>query len=338
VSRWSIALLVVGLAGPSVAHAHPLRFGVLDVRETGPGELAVALRFSGSERDPEGADVVLPLGCEVTRGPYARAIEYGVERTLEARCETLDGVEIAIAGAGGAALDPEAQVLARFTGGEGETREALLDARTPAMSIGPRVDDDALGVTARYVALGAEHVALGLDHVLFLLLLVLGVRGARSLVAVVTSFTAGHSLTLALAALDVVRLPVAPVEALIALSIVIVAAELLRGRATSGGGGTETAREDTGALTHGGRLALVFGLVHGLGFASALGDLGLPRGARVLALLSFNVGVELGQLALVAGFFAVGAALAARARRARAIPYAAGIAGAYLFAARVALF
>jgi hypothetical protein len=142
----------------------------------------------------------------------------------------------------------------------------------------------------RYLVLGIDHILSGIDHLLFVLGLLLIVRGPWMLVKTVTAFTAAHSLTLALATLGVIDVPPRPVEAAIALSIVFLAAEILH------------ARQGRPGLTH--RfpwlIAFAFGLLHGLGFASALGEVGLPAAEIPLALLFFNVGVEIGQLMFVA--------------------------------------
>jgi hydrogenase/urease accessory protein HupE len=142
-------------------------------------------------------------------------------------------------------------------------------------------------VFGRYLRLGFTHIVpFGLDHILFVLALFLLSAKLRPLLIQVTAFTVAHSVTLALSVLGVVSLPSSVVEPLIALSIALVALENLF----------------TDRL-HGWRVALVFafGLLHGLGFAGVLRELGLPRGALANALISFNVGVELGQLAVVAG-------------------------------------
>ena len=144
-------------------------------------------------------------------------------------------------------------------------------------------------VARRYVVLGIEHILLGIDHLLFVLGLLLLVRGPWMLVKTVTAFTLAHSITLALATLGIVNVPARPVDAAIALSIAFLAAEILHAR--------------RGRLGLAARkpwlVAFVFGLLHGLGFAGALTQLGLPPGEVPLALLFFNVGVEIGQLLFV---------------------------------------
>jgi hydrogenase/urease accessory protein HupE len=169
----------------------------------------------------------------------------------------------------------------------------------------------------RYGALGVEHILLGIDHLLFLLGLLLLVKGWRMLVKTITAFTVAHSITLALATLGVVHVPSRPVEATIALSIVIVAIEVI-----------ETARGRPGlSAKNPWAVTFLFGLLHGLGFAGALSDIGLPAGEVPAALLFFNVGVELGQLAFVAVALALGWAIARRLGPQRL--HLARLAGAY---------
>jgi hydrogenase/urease accessory protein HupE len=146
-----------------------------------------------------------------------------------------------------------------------------------------------LGVVRGYTRLGVEHILTGWDHLLFVLGLVLLVGRGRTLLWTITAFTVGHSITLSLAVLGFARIPPAPVEVLIACSIFIV--------------GVELTREMSGRATWTHRLpwamALAFGLLHGLGFAGALAQVGLPADEIPLALFSFNVGIEVGQLLFV---------------------------------------
>jgi hydrogenase/urease accessory protein HupE len=151
-----------------------------------------------------------------------------------------------------------------------------------------------------YLRLGAEHILGGIDHLLFVLALLLIVRGGKRILMTVTAFTVAHSLTLVAATLRIVHVPGPPVEAIIALSIVFVAAEVAHGLQGRPG---LTARAPW-------LVAFTFGLLHGFGFAGALAEVGLPQHAIAVALLMFNVGVELGQLAFVAVVLAAGMALA----------------------------
>jgi hypothetical protein len=141
----------------------------------------------------------------------------------------------------------------------------------------------------RYTALGIEHILLGIDHLLFVLGLLLLVHGGWMLVKTITAFTLAHSITLGLATLGYVSAPTRPVEAAIALSIVFVAAEIVHAR--QGHIGLAARRPWV--------VAFAFGLLHGFGFAGALSEIGLPLGEIPIALLFFNVGVELGQIVFV---------------------------------------
>lgn len=147
-----------------------------------------------------------------------------------------------------------------------------------------------LQVAGTYFLLGAVHILEGIDHLLFVLALLLLVKGWKKLTGAITTFTAAHSITLALASLGVVHVPAPPVEAVIALSIVFVACEIVRSRQGRAG-----ITEKSPWL-----VTLAFGLLHGLGFAGALSEIGLPPHAIPTALLFFNVGVEAGQLLFIA--------------------------------------
>jgi hypothetical protein len=146
--------------------------------------------------------------------------------------------------------------------------------------------------------LGIEHILLGIDHLLFVLALLLLVRGIGRLIATITAFTVAHSITLAAATLGFVNVPSAPIEATIALSILFVATELAR--VATKGAPALVRSSSTLTTQFPWAVAFTFGLLHGFGFAGALSEVGLPAHAIPLALLFFNVGVELGQLAFIA--------------------------------------
>ena len=178
-------------------------------------------------------------------------------------------------------------VLVRIQTANGAVRTVRLTPSSPSFTVPAHAGP--LMVLSAYVGLGIEHILFGVDHLLFVLCLLLLVRGIRNLLATVTAFTLAHSITLAAATLGFIRVPAAPVEATIALSIVFLASELARGDA-----------RHTVARSYPWLVAFAFGLLHGLGFAGALAEVGLPQGEIPLALFGFNVGVELGQLAFVA--------------------------------------
>jgi hydrogenase/urease accessory protein HupE len=229
--------------------------------------------------------VVMPDGTEVLEP--ARSVFDGnalVERWRVRHAQGLIGREIHIEGRAAAATD----VIVRVQRLDGSAQTERLSVSNPAFTV--QAPAGALEVAWAYLVLGVEHILGGIDHLLFVLALLLVVRGGRRIVWTITAFTLAHSLTLVAATLGWVRVPGPPVEAVIALSIVFVAAEAvqaLRGRIGL------TARAPW-------VVAFSFGLLHGLGFAGALAEVGLPPIAIPLALLMFNLGVELGQLIFVA--------------------------------------
>jgi hydrogenase/urease accessory protein HupE len=184
-------------------------------------------------------------------------------------------------------------VLVSVTGASGPPLHAVLNAATTAWMVPatPQLGE----VLASYGALGVEHMLTGYDHVLFVVALTLLVGTLRRLVIAVTGFTLGHSLTLSLATLDLLRVPTAPIEAMIAASIVLLAAEV----AARGRRATLVARVPFIVTS-------IFGLLHGVGFAGALREIGLPQAATVPALAAFNVGVEVGQLGVVGACLLLG--------------------------------
>jgi len=190
-------------------------------------------------------------------------------------------------------------------------------------------------LAATYGRLGIEHILLGFDHLLFVFALILIVRNRRVLVVTVTAFTIAHSITLALAILGVVHMSGRPVEAMIALSILLLAIEIVR---IERGVPSMTARWPW-------VIAFTFGLLHGFGFASALSEIGLPHGDVLLALVSFNIGVELGQLGFIAavlGTFALARRIPFPAMAVRHVlptaTYVIGALAAFWFVDRVAAF
>jgi hydrogenase/urease accessory protein HupE len=194
----------------------------------------------------------------------------------------------------------------RETSTDALLRIEYLDGSSQVHKLSPAEPDIVLparqswsDVAGNYLRLGIEHILTGLDHLLFVFALLLLVRGWRKLVATITAFTTAHSITLALSTLGIVVLPVPPVEAAIALSIVFVASEAVH--LQQGRPGLSSRRPWL--------VAFVFGLLHGLGFAAVLQEIGLPEHALATALVLFNVGVEIGQLLFVAALLAIAWAL-----------------------------
>lgn len=249
-------------------------------------------------------------------------------------------------------LTPSSELIVQIAWRDGRQLTQVLSGGRSQLEITPDASaEPRRSALASYARLGVEHIAAGIDHLLFVLGLVLLVGFRRSLLWAITGFTLAHSLTLAASVLGWLSLRPLPVEALIAFSLVLVANEARRGA-----GGEVASRAPALGARFPASLAFGFGLVHGLGFGGALKEVGLPAADRALALLGFNLGVELGQLAFVALLLALvklwGRAARRLARRApaaspmpvrawdglarSAATYLVGCSGAYLFIARVA--
>jgi hydrogenase/urease accessory protein HupE len=285
---------VAGLAG-SVA-AHPLAPSMLEVTEHAGGRVEVTWKTPLLQPRGGALEPVLPERCVPTAPPRAERDAGAVLLRWSAECgaEGLVGASLHVAGLATSGTD----ALVRIVPLEGPSVQVLLSADrdrfvVPAQQV-------ASEVAREYLKLGFEHIVGGLDHLLFVLGLVLLLPAWRRLVPVVTAFTVGHSVTLALVSLGVVRISPGPVEVAIAASILVLALRLCGDRAAP-----EPRRVPLWALAGG------FGLLHGLGFAGALAEVGLPAAEIPLALLAFNVGIELGQLLFVAALLALGAAFKA---------------------------
>lgn len=273
--------LVLALAGPAAAHR--LAPSYLELREQAPGVFAVLWRTP--QLVARGARLSPTLPCEMRGEPEAMLEPTAwVQHATIVCADGLVGRSLGVAGLSGSGSDAIVHVV--FADGR-EVRSVLSAAR-PTLRVPAR--ESALAVATAYLRLGIEHLMTGFDHVLFVLGLVGLLRGGRPLLLAITAFTLGHSVTLAAASLGAVRLPAAPVEVAIAASLVALAAALAR----PDRGATSSLVRQPGLLPFG------FGLLHGLGFAGALAAAGLPGHALPLALLSFNLGIEVGQLAVVA--------------------------------------
>jgi hypothetical protein len=265
------ALTVLALLWAGLCTAHEMSMAEVELRQTGPAEFL----WNWGAGNRTGETVLQPLwpeGCIDDAG------------VLRCGAAGLAG-RMGMAGVG----QKFSAVLVRVHWADGQTRVYTLTAGQPEVTLYGSADDRrGMGEIARaYGLLGVEHILGGIDHLLFVLGLLFLVGLRRRLVLTITAFTVAHSLTLALSALDLLTLRPPPVEAVIALSIMLVAAEALHDK--------PTVSRRWPAL-----VALLFGLVHGLGFAGALKEIGLPENHLTVALLTFNLGVEFGQLMVVA--------------------------------------
>jgi hydrogenase/urease accessory protein HupE len=299
-AEWSRAAVLAGVSlalAAGVARAHPLAPALLDLRELGGGRVAVT--WKASQFSAPGAQLapVLPASCRAEDAPTATVDAESVTRTWTVRCEPagLVGTAVGFAGLGEARID----ALVRVTLVDGRVIRGIVRAADPLLTIPER--ERRLDVVRAYAVIGIEHILTGLDHLLFVAGLVMLVRGRRQLIKTVTAFTIGHSLSLSLSVLDIVRVPSRPTELLIALSVFVLAVELAREPIDP----PSLLRRQPWAM------ALLFGLLHGLGFAGALREVGLPQADVPLALFAFNLGIEIGQLAFVAALLAAGAAVRA---------------------------
>ena len=278
-----VALLLVCLAW--TAQADVFRPAYLELREAGDDRYDVTWKVPAQGDARLAVEVVFPPGTTQLvppQGVYSGGAY--VERWRISRAGGLAGQTLGIDGIAGGVTD----VIVRVDRLDGTSQvERLLPQRAQFIVKAPT---GTAQVAWSYLVLGVEHILGGVDHLLFVLALLLIVHGGRRIVATVTAFTLAHSLTLVAATLGWVRVPGPPVEAMIALSIVFVATEVVHGLRGRPG---LTARAPW-------VVAFSFGLLHGFGFAGALAEVGLPQTAIPVALLMFNVGVEVGQLFFVA--------------------------------------
>lgn len=279
------ALLVLLLASAGAAGAHPLEPSLLELTEDGGGRVAVA--WTTPTRGVPGV-VLRPLLPESCRPVDAPAVEDTGERIVtrwHADCgpNGLVGERVSVSDI----ADGRSDVLVRVRLADGRLVHGVITADTPDLVVPAR--QPPLAIAAEYVRLGVHHILAGWDHLLFVLGLLLLTRG-RSLLATLTAFTLGHSVTLSLAVLRVVSVPQRPVEVLIAASVFLLAVELAR----------DPTAPPSALARRPWLMAMAFGLLHGLGFAGALAEVGLPDGDIPLALGAFNVGIEVGQIAVVA--------------------------------------
>ena len=286
-------LFIVGLAWllvamiPLAAQAHDGRPIVVDMKQGADHVLHVDLRFPNAINPRYRPDIRLPGNCQAIETSAVKRTNASYRYQSSYRCDkAITGQRVTLFFP---AFNPSLSTQTRYKADGEPAVSALLtpgqlDWIIPAQPRRGQIWWD-------YIWFGITHIAKGWDHLLFVMLLLILARSPKRTVQAVTGFTLGHSLTLALAAMGHVSLSIGAVEALIALSLVVLAAELLRNR-------RETLVWRFPVLT-----SSLFGLLHGFGFASVLVELGLPSGHTLSALAAFNIGVELGQIIFVVVLF-----------------------------------
>jgi len=274
----------------TVSYGHALQPGFLEVRLVDTDLYSVLWKKPANRGKPMAISAVLPENCDQTE--LSQSVWDGMAFLAHwtTRCAGgLEGGEISIDGLDQTSTD----VLVRFDFADGRVESRRLTPGDSSFTI-PTIPNR-FEVVRTYLTLGFKHILEGIDHLMFVLALLILVKGLHRLVATVTAFTIAHSLTLVGATLGLVRIPGPPVEATIALSIMFVASEIMHSRSGSPG------------LTekYPWIVAFIFGLLHGLGFAGALEQIGLPHSSIPIALLFFNLGVEIGQLFFIACVYSI---------------------------------
>ena len=278
-----LLLAVTALTG--VAHADEIRPALLEITERDGGWVDVVWKKPAlgdrvlrlEPAFPGFFEQATPTSGRESGGGW---VEY---RSYRTGGKALAGQSIHVEGLAGVSTD----VLLRIKLADGIEHSAILNASHLSFTIPEQPSKSEVAVS--YWQMGTIHILQGFDHLLFLLTLLLIVQGIWPLLKTVTAFTLAHSLTLVLATLGWVNLPSAPTEAVIALSIMLLAVEVVHKNQ-----GQHTFSERFPWL-----IAFTFGLVHGLGFAGALSEIGIPQNEVPLSLLMFNVGVETGQVLFV---------------------------------------
>ena len=301
-----LVVLVLIFVGVPAAQAHEFTPGYLEINEQANGTVEIVWKVPMSKGRPLNITPVMPGNCRALSPPATYVLSNAVLERWTVDCGTagLAGQTITIDGLETTQTD----VLVRLQFADGRTTTTRLRPDETSFMVPETLSR--LAVVRTYLRLGVEHILFGFDHLLFVLTLliirlgvgpaaVMGAKGGSDvakalqrrriwrLLMTLTAFTIAHSITLALSVLGYVDVPSAPIEAIIALSIVFVGAEIIYSRQ-----GRPGLIERQPWL-----VAFMFGLLHGLGFAGALSEIGLPESAIPMALFSFNVGVELGQVA-----------------------------------------
>ncbi len=280
----AILLVLLGTVSLSNLEAHEIRPGYLEIKEWATDSYRVLWKGPAAGTMRLKLDPVFPENCAATDSGSTTATPGAIIQRWNIQCEGgLRGQPVAVDGLGSTMTD----VLIRVEFLDGTMQTHLLRPSNPAVTIGG--SPDVTTAILSYMSLGIEHIVMGIDHLLFVLGLLLIVSDRWMLVKTVTAFTIAHSITLGIATLGYASAPGPPLNAAIALSILFLGPEIVR--AWRG--------QSSLTIRHPWVVAFAFGLLHGFGFASGLTTMGIPTAEIPLALVSFNVGVELGQIFFV---------------------------------------
>ena len=331
---WLVVIfLFASLLAVPTTRAHEARPAYLEIKETSPNQFSVLWRTPVLAGMRLPVVLTMPGDVKDLKEPVEQELADSLleRRWIDAGASGLAGKRIQFTGLQLTITD----VLVRVEMLDGREWTTIAHPSQPSFELAGAPSK--LSVAGAYLRLGIEHILGGVDHLLFILALMILVKGTRRLIATVTAFTVAHSITLAGATLGFVRVPQRPVEACIALSIVFVASEIIHARQ-----GRQGWTERWPWM-----VAFTFGLLHGFGFAGALNAVGLPQTAIPVALLFFNVGVEVGQLLFIAAILSVMALGRWLIRRAaipqptwawRVAPYSIGGVAAFWVIQRIAGF
>lgn len=277
--RWLLAAVGVWLALFSGAHAHEVRPAYLHATETKEAVFEVVWKQPVLDGRRLRIKPVFPNGCTELGARDIRSNGKTATESFTVNCPLLTG-DIRLEGLERTLTD----AFLRLDYLNGEQKSGVLKPANPVFDLGSAQ----AAAAPAYVKIGIDHIVFGWDHLLFVIGLVMLVA-RRQIIGVASAFTVAHSVTLALAAFELLTLPTRPVEILIAMSIVLLGIEILR----------KSRGQTSLAIRKPYLISFAIGLIHGCGFASALSEIGLPKGAELSALLFFNIGVELGQLAVI---------------------------------------
>ncbi len=285
----AIACFIGLLFGGTEAHADELRPAYVELNQVSPSEWSLLWKASAQSRLGRSGDVIIPEVCSAVGETQRRFAASNILTSKVLKCTgSIAGQSIGLKGLELSTTD----ALVRIAPLDDETQTLRLTPDAPVATIAQK--DAIANVAWTYTIIGFEHIVMGFDHLLFVLALVLLLKGGWLIAKTVTAFTIAHSVTLIGSTLGYLSLPSQPVEAIIALSIVFLAVEIVKAQRDNNLTGPRLSERFPWIV------AFLFGLLHGFGFAGALAEIGLPQDDVPMALLTFNLGVEIGQLFIVA--------------------------------------